>query len=135
MAKILIIEDDLRLAQMYQKILAFAGNEVAVAADGEEGLEKVKTEKPSLILLDVMLPKLNGLDVLEKLKADPETKNIPVIMLSNLGDMQNAEKAMELGAIKYIQKGDTDPQQVTDLIQEILGTAKEKQPEQSQQSS
>src|SRR6266576_1657962 len=102
MAKLLIVEDDPLMSRMYQKIFTFEGYDVQMAADGQEGLDKAREIKPTMILLDVMMPKLNGLQVLEKLKADPETKAIPVVMLTNLAGQQDAESALTKGAIKYI---------------------------------
>jgi CheY-like chemotaxis protein len=119
-AKLLITEDDPLMSRMYQKIFTFEGFEVVMAADGQEGLDKAREEMPTLILLDVMMPKLNGLQVLEKLKADPATKSIPVIMLTNLAGQQDAETAISKGAIKYIVKSEYDPKQVADMVKEIL---------------
>jgi twitching motility two-component system response regulator PilH len=120
MAKILVVEDDPLMSRMYQKIFTFEGYEVAMAADGQEGLDQARSLKPTLILLDVMMPKLNGLQVLEKLKADPETKAIPVVMLTNLAGEQDAESALTKGAIKYIIKSEHDPKEVADMVKEIL---------------
>jgi CheY-like chemotaxis protein len=120
MAKLLITEDDPLMSRMYQKIFTFEGFEVVMAADGQEGLDKAREVNPTLILLDVMMPKLNGLQVLEKLKADPATKAIPVIMLTNLAGQQDAENALSKGAIKYIVKSEYDPKQVADMVKEIL---------------
>ena len=120
MAKILIIEDDPLMSRLYEKIFKFEGFEVELAVDGQEGLEKVRTSKPTLILLDIMMPKMNGLQVLEKLKADPETKAIPVVMLTNLAGQQDAEKALTLGAVKYIVKSEYEPKQITNMVKEIL---------------
>lgn len=120
MIKILITEDDPLMSRMYQKIFTFEGFEVIMAADGQEGLDKIRSEKPTLVLLDVMMPKLNGMEVLEKLKADPETKSIPVIMLTNLASQQDADNAMLKGAVKYIVKSENDPKQVADMVKEIL---------------
>ena len=120
MAKLLITEDDPLMSRMYQKIFTFEGFEVVMAADGQEGLDKAREVNPTLILLDVMMPKLNGLQVLEKLKADPATKSIPVIMLTNLAGQQDAENALAMGAIKYIVKSEYEPKQVADMVKEIL---------------
>jgi two-component system phosphate regulon response regulator PhoB len=120
MAKILIIEDDALIARLYQKVFTFEGHEVAMAANGEEGLEKLKTFAPTLILLDIMMPKVNGLQVLEKLKADPQFKNVPVVMLTNLAGDQDAQKALAMGAVKYIIKSEYQPKQVARMIKEIL---------------
>lgn len=120
MTKILITEDDPLMSRMYQKIFTFEGFEVVMAGDGQEGLDKIRSEKPTLVILDVMMPKLNGLEVLEKLKADPDTKQIPVIMLTNLSSQQDAENAMLKGAVKYIVKSEHDPKQVADIVKEVL---------------
>jgi CheY-like chemotaxis protein len=120
MAKLLIVEDDPLMSRMYQKIFTFEGYEVEMAGDGQEGLDKAREAKPTLMLLDVMMPKLNGLQVLEKLKSDPETKDIPVVMLTNLAGEQDAESALAKGAIKYIIKSEYEPKQVADMVKEIL---------------
>jgi CheY-like chemotaxis protein len=117
---VLVVEDEPVISRMYQKILSFEGYEVEVAADGEEGWDKAKKLKPALILLDFMMPKLNGLQVLEKLKADPETAPIPVVMLTNLAAPQEAELALVKGAIKYVIKSEAEPKQVVDMVKEIL---------------
>jgi CheY-like chemotaxis protein len=120
MAKILITEDDPLMSRMYQKIFTFEGYEVEMAGDGEECLLKARTVQPTIILLDVMMPKMNGLQALERLKADPVTKGIPVIMLTNLAGQQDAETAMAKGAVKYIIKSEHEPKEVADMVQEIL---------------
>src|SRR3989304_2534031 len=114
MVKILIAEDDPLMSRMYQKIFKFEGYEVILAADGEEGLVKAK-ENPTLILLDIMMPKMNGLELLEKLKADPKLKKIPVVMLTNLAGQQDAETALAKGAVKYIVKSEYEPKKVSDM--------------------
>jgi CheY-like chemotaxis protein len=120
MAKILIVEDDPLMSRMYQKIFTFEGYEVEMAGNGEEGLEKARSSKPTLMLMDIMMPVMNGLQALEKLKADPETKAIPVVMLTNLAGQQDAETALSKGAIKYIIKSEYDPKQVANMVKEIL---------------
>ena len=120
MAKVLVIEDDQLMSRMYQKIFTFEHYEVELAGNGQEGLEKVKTFQPTLILLDVMMPVMNGLETLDKLKSDPATKGIPVIMLTNLAGQQDAETALAKGAVKYIIKSEHDPKQVSDIVKEVL---------------
>jgi len=83
-------------------------------------VDKAKSVKPDLMLLDIMMPKMNGLEALDKLKADPETKSIPVVMLTNLAGQQDAEMALQKGAIKYLIKSDYEPKQVSDMVKEIL---------------
>lgn len=120
MTKILIVEDDPLISRMYEKIFTFEKYEVEMAADGEEGLTKIRSTKPTLVLLDVMMPKMNGLEVLEKVKADPETKNIPVVILTNLAGQKDAETALAKGAVKYIIKSQQEPKQIADMVKEIL---------------
>lgn len=120
MVKILLTEDDALMARMYQKIFVFEGFEVEIAANGQECLDKVRTNIPTIILLDVMMPVMNGLDTLEKLKADPATKAIPVIMLTNLAGQQDAEAALAKGAVKYIIKSEHEPKQIADMVKEIV---------------
>ena len=120
MANILIIEDDVLVARMYQKVFSFEGMEVEVANDGIEGVEKARTLKPDLIVCDVMMPKMNGLEVLDQLKSDPETKDIPVIMLTNLSGTQDAEKALSRGAISYMVKSKYKPREVAAEVKKEL---------------
>lgn len=120
MARILVVEDDPLMLRMYQKALSFDGYEVETAGDGQEGLDKARETKPTLILLDIMMPKMDGLQVLDKLKAQDDTKSIPVIMLTNLAGSHDAEAALTKGAVKYIIKSEHDPKQVVDMIKEIL---------------
>ena len=121
MAKtILIVEDDPLMNRMYQKIFKFEKYDVLTASNGEEGLEKARQTKPTLILLDIMMPKMNGLEVLGKLKSDPDMKGIPVIMLTNLAGEKDAETALMKGAVKYIIKSEHDPKQVVSIVKEII---------------
>ena len=120
MSKILVVEDDELISGMYQSIFTFDKYEVELARDGEEALKKVHEFKPTLVLLDIMMPKMNGLEVLDRLKADPETKDIPVVMLTNLDGKQDAETALAKGAVKYIVKSDYNPKQISEMVKEIL---------------
>jgi CheY-like chemotaxis protein len=120
MAKILIIEDDPLTARMYQTVFQFEGFDVDIARNGREGIEKLKRNKPTVVLLDIMMPKMSGIDVLEEIKANPKTKKIPVVVLTNLSRMEDAEKALELGAIKFIVKSENKPKQVVAQMREIL---------------
>ena len=122
MAKILITEDDPLMLRMYQKIFTLEKYDVEIATNGEEALEKVRAaaEKPNLILLDIMMPKMNGLEALDKLKANPDTEKIPVVMLTNLAGQQDAEEALLKGAVKYIIKSEYEPKQVVDMVKEVL---------------
>lgn len=97
------------------------GYEVQSAYDGETGLEMVKTEKPDLILLDLILPKLHGFDVLKRIKEDPEIRDIPLIVLTNLEDMGDVEKALELGATTYLVKANYSLDEVLEKVRKALG--------------
>lgn len=119
--KILIVEDYAVLARMYQNKLREDGFEVEVALDGEAGEKMVKEFKPNLVLLDIMLPKKDGLEVLEEMKKDPETAHIPVILLTNLGGPpETIERGLQLGAVAYLVKAKYAPRQIIDLIKETI---------------
>lgn len=120
MAKILIIEDDPLIARMYQTVFNFEGFDVRMARDGKEGMELLKKYKPTLILLDIMMPEMSGIEVLRRIKADKKQKKIPVVVLTNLSGMGDAEKAMEMGAVKFIVKSKNKPKEVVRQIKEIL---------------
>lgn len=120
MAKILIIEDDPLISKLYREAFSFENYLVVVASDGEEGIKLAKNEKPTLILCDIMMPKMNGIQVLEALKADELTKNIPVVMLTNLDREVDATESLTRGAVKYIIKSDYTPKQITDMVKEII---------------
>ena len=120
MAKILIVEDDPLMARLYEKVFKFEGYDVSIALNGREGLDKVREVKPTVIVLDIMMPEMNGLEVLDKLKADPDTKTIPVVVLTNLAGGQDAEAALTKGAVKYIVKSEYEPKQIANMIKEVL---------------
>ena len=120
MIKILIVEDDPLMQRMYQKIFSLENYDVVTADNGEDALVKIREHQPTLILLDIMMPKVNGLQVLEKLKSDPDTKHIPVVMLTNLAGTQDAENALEKGAVKYIVKSEHEPKSIVNMVKEII---------------
>lgn len=109
MKKIVLIEDEDILANMYKFKLEKAGYKVEVAKDGKEGVQLVKMHKPDLVLLDIIMPKKDGFMVLEEIKSDKSTKNIPTYMLTNLGQEEDIIKGKELGAIGYFVKADMTP--------------------------
>lgn len=117
--KILLIEDDLFINDLYSRTIAKAGFEMISAIDGVEGLEKASL-KPDLILLDIMLPKLNGLEVLKRLKSNIKTRNIPVVLLTNLGQENVIHKAFQLGAQGYLMKMKVLPSGIVDEIHKFL---------------
>ena len=120
MSKIILVEDEQILLKALSIQLLSAGFEVLTANNGESGLELIKKEKPDAILLDIMMPKMNGFEVLEKLKKDELLKNIPVIVLSNQGQEAEKQKGMELGAVDYYVKSDTDLTDLTAKVQAVL---------------
>ena len=120
MAKILIVEDDRTLLKMYQTKLTLENFEVEAAYDGEEGLEKLKTTSPNLVLLDLAMPKLDGFEFLKKMMADASLKKIPVVVFSNLGQESDVEKAKDLGAKDYLIKANLTPKQVVEKIKQYL---------------
>jgi len=97
--KILIIEDDKFLRELIVKKLVKEGYEISEAVDGEEGIKKVKEEKPDLVLLDLILPGIDGFEVLSRTKEDPALSQIPVIILSNLGQKEDVERGLGLGQL------------------------------------
>ena len=122
MAKILLIEDDPLMLRVYEKILERNDFQIVAASRGQEGLTKAKEEKPDLILLDIMMPEMDGFEVLGKLKSDDTTKNLPVIALTNLAGEEDAKKALEMGAIRYIIKSEHDPAGVVKIAKEVLAS-------------
>ena len=117
---ILLAEDDDLIAQMYTTKLTHDGFNVVVAKDGEESITQAGKGGIDLILLDIIMPKVDGFGVLEKLKKDEKTKNIPVIMLTNLGQDEDIEKGKSLVAYDYLVKANLTPQQVSDKIKSVL---------------
>ena len=114
--KILVAEDDKFLVKIYQTKLAEQGYEVVIAMDGEDALAKVESEKPDLLILDLIMPKKNGFDVLEEMKQKEELKSIPVVVLSNLGQESDVERVMQAGAVDYIIKANFSIEAVVEKI-------------------
>lgn len=115
--KVLIIEDDDHVSKVYDIKLKMEGIDTFIARDGEEGVKVCITEKPDLVLLDLMLPKKDGFEVLEELKKDSSgCKHVPVIILSNLGQQSDREKAEKLGATEYLVKADI---RISDIIEKV----------------
>jgi DNA-binding response OmpR family regulator len=120
MKTILFIEDESALQKTFGDLLSAKGYRIISALDGEIGLALAKKEKPGLILLDIVLPKINGLEVLAKLKEDQETKDVPVILLTNLEGIGNVGKALELGATTYLVKSQYSLNEVVEKIEKAL---------------
>ncbi len=121
--KILIIEDDFFVRDLYSRELTREHFAVEAAADGSEGLAKAGEVKPDLILLDIMLPKISGLEVLKKLKEKEETKNIPVVLITNLGQDTVIREGFSLGAIGYLIKAAYTPTQIIEEVKKFLREA------------
>jgi len=120
--KILIVEDDSFLRELITKKIANEGFEVVEAVDGEEGVKKSKEEKNiDLILLDLILPGIDGFEVLTRIKADVATASIPVIILSNLGQREDIEKGLKLGAKDFLIKAHFTPGEIITKVKEIVG--------------
>lgn len=117
---ILVIEDDPVLAVMYKTKLEAEGYEIVSATNGVEGLSSAKQCKPDLILLDIILPQLDGFSVLEELKDDAKTKKIPVVLLTNLGTDEDREKGQKLGAVDYLVKANYTPEQISSEIKKFI---------------
>ena len=118
--KILIIEDDRFLRELISRKLLDEGFVIVEAMDGEEGIKKTKEEKPDLILLDLILPSIDGFEVLSQIKKDESVKSIPVVILSNLGQKEEVEKGLKLGAIDYLIKAHFTPGEIIEKIKSNL---------------
>jgi CheY-like chemotaxis protein len=117
---ILLVEDDLFIRELYERQLTMAGYKVETAADGPEGLLKINAHKPDLLLLDIMLPKMNGLDLLKSIKTNETTKDVPVILLTNLGQDSVIKEGFNLGAEGYLIKSAYTPDQIIDEVKKFL---------------
>jgi DNA-binding response OmpR family regulator len=118
---VLIVEDDPFLSNIYQTKFDMEGFKVSTSDNGQSGLDDAKKKKPDIILLDILLPKMDGFTVLEHLKGDPEVKDIPVLLLTNLGQKDDVEKGLKLGAADYLIKAHFKPQETVDKVKKILG--------------
>lgn len=124
--KILLAEDDIQLIDMYTRKFELEGFDVRVAEDGQKALNTLKEFNPDVILLDIMMPQVTGLEVLEELKKTNEYDDTIIIMLTNLADEKTAEKIYELGATDYIVKAELTPLQVCDRVKELIKFYKKK---------
>ncbi len=122
MAKILLVEDDANLREIYAARLEAEGYNVASAADGEEALAKAVKEKPELILLDVMMPKISGFDVLDILRSTPSTANIHVVILTALGQKTDRDRGEQLGVDRFLIKSQITLEDVVKTVKEVLGS-------------
>ena len=118
--KVLLIEDEKMLSTMYATKFAKEGYDLVQAFDGEAGLAKAKSETPAVILLDIIMPKLDGFAVLKALKSDATLKSVPVILLTNLGQDEDIKKGKELGAVDYFIKANHTPAEVVDKVKSLF---------------
>ena len=123
MKKILIVEDEALLSEMYEQgFLKDGGFSVFTTTTAEHGIELTKREKPDLVLLDIVLPKKDGFEILEELRSQDLTKQTPVILLTNLGQKPDVERGIKLGADDYIIKAHFTPSEVVEKINKILAS-------------
>ena len=128
MPKILLVEDDNNLREIFQMRLQAEGYITIVAADGEEGLVTAMKEKPDLLIADVMMPKLSGFEMVESLRAAPETKNTKVIMMTALGQAEDQARGEKLGVVKYLVKSQVTLEDFARVVKEILGPGDQSAP-------
>jgi len=120
--RILVVEDDQFLRELYDELLKEEGYDIELAADGEEGFNKMSTGGYDLVLLDIMLPKIDGLEILRRLKdKHPEKPNGPVVLLTNLGQDSIIKEGFNLGASGYLIKSSMNPDQVISEVKVFLG--------------
>lgn len=117
---VLLVEDDVFLSKMYQAKLDIAGFNVAATFNGEDGLAMAQKNLPGIILLDIILPKMDGYQVLKQLKKVEATKNIPVILLTNMGQKEDIDRGLALGAVDYLIKAYFTPAEVVKKIQKVI---------------
>ena len=118
--KILIVEDDKFLRELIARKLTDEGFDIVEAVDGEDGIKKIKETKPDLVLLDLILPSIDGFEDLSRVKGDVSLTSIPIIILSNLGQKEEVEKGLELGAVDYLIKAHFTPGEIIEKIKNIL---------------
>lgn len=118
--KVLIVEDDLPLLDLYDKKFTSKGFLVVRAEDGEKGVEAAIDNNPDAIVLDIMLPVMNGFEVLRRIKKSDDTKNIPVVILSNYGEMPNITEGLLSGAVEYLIKVEHTPEEVVEIVTDAI---------------
>ena len=119
--KILIIEDEKIMVNLLEKKLTKEGYDVSIAWNGLEGMEKIKEVDPDLILLDIVMPKMDGFEVLERVAKDEEMKKIPIVIISNSGQPVDLERAKKLGVKDWLVKTEFDPKEVLDKVRKQIG--------------
>jgi CheY-like chemotaxis protein len=120
MKSILLVEDDLFVIDIYKTKFKEVGFDIDIAENGEEALSKLKEKKPALLILDIVLPNIDGWDLLRKIRNEPNLQDLKVVVLSNLSSKGEVEKGSELGVIKYFIKANFTPSEIVNEIQKIL---------------
>jgi CheY-like chemotaxis protein len=128
MQTVLIIDDDPLMYELYELMISSIGFKAIVASSGEKGLKTLAATQPDLVLLDMMMPRMNGLEVLKKIKATPELSHIPIVMFSNLADNSATTEALNSGAVRCTLKSDFTGPKLRELINEVLEEDKTKHP-------
>lgn len=123
MTKVLLIEDDPMIYRLYQKLFNLEGFEIELAENGQEGLKKLESFHPDILLMDIMMPTMNGIEMLTQVKANPDTKDIPVVVLTNIADMNITQMALSKGAVLCIIKSQTEPTEVINSVKAVLARA------------
>ncbi len=118
--KVLVVEDNPSLRQTLSEFLEADGFGVITASDGEEAINLAQNNSPDIILLDIILPKKDGFEVIKTLKNDDRTKDMPIVLLTNLGSLSDIQKALDLGATTYLVKGDYQLKEIVEKIKDIL---------------
>ncbi|HVE80569.1 MAG TPA: response regulator [Candidatus Dormibacteraeota bacterium] len=124
MANIMLVEDDPILVEMYQAKFELEGHDIVVATNGQECLRLLEDYRPDIVLLDILMPKLNGFHVLKEIKKNPKLRNLPVILLTNLGEAEvdmNQDLAKALGVNDYLIKSHHTPDEVVSKVMKVLG--------------
>jgi len=121
MKKVLIVEDEELIMDLLEKKLVQEGYEVSTAYDGEQGMEKLRSIKPDILLLDIVMPKKSGYEVMEEMSKDPELSKIPIIVISNSGQPVELDKAKNMGAKDWLVKTQFDPKEVVEKVRRLIG--------------
>jgi len=119
--KILLIEDEELIITLLQKKLEKEGYRISVARDGVEGIEKLKEDKPDLVLLDIVMPRMGGFEVMQEMRSDEDLRSIPIIIISNSGQPVELDRAKRMGARDWLIKTEFDPKEVLDKVKKQIG--------------
>ena len=122
MKKILLVEDDPLLIDIYTTKLQQSGFEVQTVEEGEKAVTAIQQERPDIVLLDIVLPHVDGWEILQQVQASEELKRIPIVILSNLGQKEEIEKGLRLGAVRYLIKAHYTPSQVVEEVVKLIGS-------------